>query len=278
MTSGVAYDFYGPKMDLSVDEKIRLKRDSLTSELNALKQKKERVGIVARERLEELKSDLATEVKNKINWTPLKILNFSTNSGESHRILDDQSVLVGGSLPGTSRYTVEVANELPLVTAVRIEALTHEELPGTGPGRGDVERPNFILSELVVSAGPLETSGKDGFEVVALNSAFADFSQKNWEVAKAIDGDQKTGWAIAQQFFKNHWAAFGFKTPLKLSKPQGRIRFLLDQNYGRGRTIGRFRLLATSDDITTLGISEEIRNILTLKKLNKAQRNKLDEF
>ncbi|MDB4371406.1 DUF1549 domain-containing protein, partial [Mariniblastus sp.] len=195
LTSGVSYDFYGPKMDLSVDEKIRLKRDSLTSELNALKQKKERVGVVARERLEELKSDLATEVKNKINWTPLKILNFSTNSGESHRILDDQSVLVGGSLPGTSRYTVEVANELPLVTAVRIEALTHEELPGTGPGRGDVERPNFILSELVVSADPLETSGKDGFEVVALNSAFADFSQKNWEVAKAIDGDQKTGWA-----------------------------------------------------------------------------------
>lgn len=278
LTSGVSYDFYGPKMDLSVDEKIRLKRDSLTSELNALKQKKERVGVAARERLKELKSNLATEVKNKINWTPLKILNFSTNSGESHRILNDQSVLVGGSLPGTSRYAVEVANELPVVTAVRIEALTHEELPGTGPGRGDVERPNFVLSELVVSAGPTETSGKDGFEVVALDNAFADFSQKNWEVAKAIDGDQKTGWAIAQQFFKNHWAAFGFKTPLKLSASQGRIRFLLDQNYGRGRTIGRFRLLATSDEITTLGISDEIKNILTLPELNKAQRKKLDEF
>ena len=138
LTSGVSYDFYGPKMDLSVDEKTRLKQESLTHELNALNQEKKRIGLAARERLEELKSDLAKEVQNKVTWTPLEILNFSTSSGETYRVLDDQSILVGGSLPGTSRYTVEVGNGLPRITAVRIEALTHEELPGTGPGRGDV--------------------------------------------------------------------------------------------------------------------------------------------
>ncbi|MDA7879901.1 PSD1 and planctomycete cytochrome C domain-containing protein [Mariniblastus sp.] len=275
LTSGVSYDFYGPKMDLSVDEKTRLKQESLTHELNALNQEKKRIGLAARERLEELKSDLAKEVQNKVTWTPLEILNFSTSSGETYRVLDDQSILVGGSLPGTSRYTVEVGNGLPRITAVRIEALTHEELPGTGPGRGDVERPNFILSEFVVS---VSSSVKAKFEPIALKGAFADFSQKNWEVGKAIDGDQKTGWAIGQQFFKDHWAAFRLEVPLELSNAKNRIRFLLDQNYGRGRTIGRFRLLATSDDVKTLGISDEIKNILTLKKLSKGQQKKLDEF
>lgn len=278
LTSGVSYDFYGPKMDLSVDEKTKLKQDSLIDELAKLKQEKERIGNAAREKLEELKSKLASEIQNQITWTPLKILNFSTASGETHRVLEDQSVLVGGLLPGTSRYTVDVSNELPLVTAVRIEALTHEELPGTGPGRGDVERPNFILSEFVVSAGTSLTAEVDEFEVIPLDVSFADYSQKNWEVRKAIDGDQKTGWAIGQQFFKDHWAAFRFKAPLKLTNSNGSMRFLLDQNYGRGRTIGRFRLLATADDVSTLGVSDEIRNILKLEKLNAGQQKKLDEF
>lgn len=278
LTSGVSYDFYGPKMDLSVAAETKLKRESLTDELNALSQEKERIGIAAREKLEKLKSDLAAEIRNKITWTPLEILDFSTTSGESHQVLNDQSVLVGGSLPGTSRYTVEVANELPRITAIRIEALTHEELPGTGPGRGDVERPNFILSEFVISAGSSKKGENDDFELIGLDRAFADFSQKNWEVGKAIDGDQKTGWAIGQQFFKDHWATFRFEVPLELSKAKNRMRFLLDQNYGRGRTIGRFRLLATSDNVRTLGISNEIKNILTLKKLNKGQQKKLDKF
>lgn len=278
LTSGVSYDFYGPKMDLRVDEKTKLKREALSHELNALNQKKKRIGIVGRERLEELKLDLAKEIQDRVTWTPLEVLNFSTSSGETYRVLDDKSILIGGSLPGTSRYTIEVKNELPRITAVRIEALTHEELPGTGPGRGDVERPNFILSELVVTVGSSRKVKKEGFEALALEDAFADFSQKNWEVGKAIDGDQKTGWAIGQQFFKDHWAAFRLENPVELSTAKNRIRFLIDQNYGRGRTIGRVRLLATSDDVKTLGISDEIKNILMLKKPNKGQQKKLDEF
>ena len=278
LNSGVSYDFYGPKMDLSIDEEMRLKRESLTHELNELNREKQQFGIAAREKLEELKADLAAEIQNTVTWNPLEISNFETSSGETYRVLEDQSILVGGSLPGTSRYTVEVKNELTRITAVRIEALTHEELPGTGPGRGDVERPNFILSEFVVSVGSSVKAEKGEFEAISLEGAFADFSQKNWEVGKAIDGDQKTGWAIGQQFFKDHWAAFRLETPLELSNGKNRIRFLLDQNYGRGRTIGRFRLLATSDDVKTLGISDEIKNILTLKKLNKGQRKKLDVF
>ena len=278
LTSGVSYDFYGPKMDLQVDEKTKLKRETLSHELNTLNLEKNRIGIVGRERLEELKLELAKEIQDRVKWTPLEVLEFSTSSGETYRVLDDKSILIGGSLPGTSRYTIEVKNELPRITAVRIEALTHEELPGTGPGRGDVERPNFILSELVVSVGSSRKVKKEGFEPLALEGAFADFSQKNWEVGKAIDGDQKTGWAIGQQFFKDHWAAFRLETPFELSTAKNRICFLIDQNYGRGRTIGRVRLLATSDDVKTLGISDEIKNILMLKKLNKGQQKKLDEF
>ena len=56
----------------------------------------------------------------------------------------------------------------------------------------------------------MHTSGgnQTGSQPIELVAARADFSQANWMVENAIDGDRKTGWAIAPEFHKPHWAIF----------------------------------------------------------------------
>jgi len=73
--------------------------------------------------------------------------------------------------------------------------------------------------------------------------AMADFSQKNWDASAAIDGNLKTGWAIAPQFRKSHSAVFITQTGLTTTADTT-LKFQLEQRFGNGRTIGRFRLSA----------------------------------
>ncbi len=275
LTSGVSYDFYGPKMELPLAPEKAARRAELEAEIGQLQQRKAGKKRAARDQLDELKAKLVAEVQKPVTWQSLAVIDFQTNSGETHQVLEDHSVLIAGSLPGTSRYQVTAMPGLERVTAIRLEALTHDSLPGTGPGRGDVKRPNFILSEFQVSL----TQGDEGKDrPIMLANPVADFSQKGWEVAKAIDGDQKTGWAIGPQFFQDHWAVFPLQQPVPTDGVETVLRFQLVQNYGRGRTLGRFRLSATSDEVVTLGIPEDIKKILLLPQTTPAQEKKLDAF
>lgn len=275
LTSGVSYDFYGPKMELPLEPTKASRRAQLEAEIGQLQQQKKGKQRAARNQLDELKAKLVAELHKPVTWQPLAVIDFQTNSGETHQVLKDHSVLIAGSLPGTSRYQVTAIPGLERVTAIRLEALTHDSLPGTGPGRGDVKRPNFILSEFQVSWAQGD-EGKD--RPIMLAKPVADFSQKGWEVAKAIDGNQKTGWAIGPQFFQDHWAVFPLQEPVSTEGAEAVLHFQLDQNYGRGRTLGRFRLSATSDDVVTLGVPEDIKKILLLQQTTPAQEKKLDAF
>ena len=75
-----------------------------------------------------------------------------------------------------------------------------------------------------------------------LASATADFEQVDWEVAKAIDGDPATGWAIAPRQSTDHVAVFA--TDRALEGPH-ELRLSLVQEYGERHTLGRFRIAVT---------------------------------
>ena len=80
-------------------------------------------------------------------------------------------------------------------------------------------------------------------QAVALRNASADFQQDGFPIAKALEGDGKTGWALSPEMGKAHAAVFETTTPL-----DGRavITFTLQQSYGTKHTLGRFRLSATT--------------------------------
>ncbi|MSR60382.1 MAG: DUF1549 domain-containing protein [Planctomycetaceae bacterium] len=150
----------------------------------------------------------------------------------------DQSILVGGGNPAWATYTVQFRTDLACITAFRLEVLPDPSIPAMGPGRAG--HGNFVLSEFRVGAG----AGDSPVTSVALQSAKADFSQQQYEIAGAIDGDPKTGWAVAPEFGKPHVALF--ETVEAIGGPDTVLRITLDQQFGSQHTIGRFRLSATA--------------------------------
>lgn len=197
----------------------------------------------------------------------------SQGTTDQFEILEDSSVLlVGTDPPPKDSYEVVTDCHLKQIRAIRLEALTHDSLPGNGPGRGDPVRPNFVLHEFAVSID--ETANRNKSDrppgPIAFSTATADFSQAKWDVFDAVDGKAGTGWAIAPKFGKPHTATFVLQQPIVAAapteagqEPVTRLKFQLEQNFGSARTIGRFRITALESAPATekKSVAENIRQL-----------------
>jgi mono/diheme cytochrome c family protein len=274
LNSGVQYNFVGPTMALPLspdkaNQRARLlaEKETLEAELKtATLQQQKDFGDWEKEILQALETRPA-------EWTVQPIKQFATTGGEDFEALDDGSVLISGSLPSTTQYKIRIEGPIRDLIGFKLEALTHDSLPGKGPGRGDAERTNFILSEFAVSVD--RQTGEP--QAVALTGAKADFSQANWDVAGAIDGDRKTGWAIAPEFHKPHWAEFRTEEPLEVAAGEV-LELTLDQNFGRGRTIGRVRISTLTGSPLTADLPEDVVTLLKKSKRNPKERKRLEDF
>jgi len=219
--------FLGPYLTLHDAERTD-RRAELTDRIAALRD----------ELMKLTRSAAADDEQSAAMATVLVPEEFKSQEGADHRVLADGSVLLTGDPPATDVYEFTVRSTLSQITGFRLEALTDDSLPGKGPGRGDAVRSNFVLHEFTVTSQTGDEPGRD----VPLTEAVADFSQQNWDVAGAIDGNAKTGWAIAPQFHRPHWARFRVaKTPLT---GPATLTFRLVQKFGSARTLGRVRISA----------------------------------
>ena len=157
----------------------------------------------------------------------------------------DGSFLVQGVNAANDQYTVETVAPLDEIYSLRLEALTHESLVKTGPGRA--RNGNFVLSEIQVRT-------TDGV-LHSFAAAFADHSQKDFEISGAIDGDSKTGWAVngSPEGGPNHRrvAVFNFTQPVSVVDG---TRLVVTLAFGHGKggyNLGRFRLSGASSLVTS---------------------------
>jgi hypothetical protein len=153
--------------------------------------------------------------------------------------LADGSIRLSGNNPDRDTYTVVIDADLTDVAALRLEALTDPRLPSTGPGR--TAHGNFVLTEIKATAAP--RNGPQQAQPVKFSDAAADVAQDGFPAAHAIDGKSETGWAIHVPGVWNVSRAATFT----LEKPVGfkggtRWTIRLEQQYGKGHTLGRFRL------------------------------------
>ena len=248
--------FQGPKMSLS-DTERDARRKGLQSELAKLKEQQTN----RRRELAGDLSDWAMEFSASLADSPrthaLEVVRFeSQGTTDTHKILDDRSVLIeGGDPPAKDVYTATLAAPpLKDVRAIRLDALQHESLPGGGPGRGDPQRRNFVLNDFRV-----EIDGGDAQDNPQLNftSASTSFSQNNWDVFGAVDDDPKSGWAIAPMFDDSHWAVFVLEERLTLTEDT-KLQVTLAQQWGQSRTIGRFRVSAMTGNVEAESVPEQI--------------------
>ena len=267
-TSGVTWDFYGPKMDLPLDQNQKQKIDDQNAELKRLRLKREQL---ARESDPQFENWL-TRLKNQGSplWEPVKLVDFQTSGNEEVSVQTDGAVLLTGEVPPTVDHTFVLQPPAKPITAIRVELLTDDAIPGSGPGRGEAARPNVILSEVTCEVMSGEEENK-----VALSAAVADYSQANWDVARAIDGDRKTGWAIGGQFGKPHWAVFLLAEPLLLDPDSQSLKVGLGQYFGSGRVAGKPRVSVSTESADLLFLPVELRSMFKGQKLSKQQRNKL---
>ncbi|MDA1015402.1 MAG: hypothetical protein O3A00_13245, partial [Planctomycetota bacterium] len=191
-------------------------------------------------------------------WTVVRPIRASAVNGTKLTLQSDDSVLASGKTPETDSYVIALESQARGIRAIKLEVMGHDSLPGKAPGRADPNG-NFVLSEIKINAGPI--GGKLQPMRVKLRSASADYSQAGWDIGGAIDGNQKTGWAIAEKskddkfpVKKNgsdpsHVAIFEFAQPIEFETGT-QLTVVLDQMSDvKSHTLGRFRISVTTDSI-----------------------------
>ncbi len=204
-------------------------------------------------------AELKSAPPSDLAFHPIELVSAQSSAGAEIKLLSDGSYLVAGKQPEVDRLTVTAKTDLKQITGFRLEALAHDSLGGRGPGRS--EQGNFVLSEFHALAASTAEFKPDNR--VELTRADSDFEQAGFATAVAIDGKDETGWGIAPQTGRDHWAVFMAKSPVGTGTAPW-LQFTLASNFGQKHTLGRFRLLAVTGNDAQLGIPRPIRDILAV--------------
>jgi hypothetical protein len=272
-------EFTGPYLRLP-DKAVEEKRAAIKTEIERLDSEDH----ILRKNLASQERGWETQTLAALPHLPrsqaLEISDFQTESESFHKALADHSVLLrnndNAAAPARDTYTITAHSSLAGITGFKLEALRDPSLPGGGPGRGSAKRANFILTDFKVCA--LE-AGQTSAVPVKFVGARASFEPKNFEIRKALDDDPKSGWGIQPRFSEDHWAVFETDHPLG-STNGATFTFVLKQDYGGGRMIGRVRLSAVIGNAHEKDFPAGIAEILALPRVKRAQvqQDDLAEF
>ncbi len=176
-------------------------------------------------------------------WRWLTPERLESSGGSALEALEDGSVLASGVNPDVDVYEFEAVAGEGRVSAVRLDALTHESLPHGGAGRA--YNANFVLTGFEVEVAP---AGGGAFEAVAIAGARADHEQATFPVRNAIDGDAGSGWAVTgYERREDRTAEFVLAEPVGFEGgTRVRVRLRFESKFGQ-HGIGRFRLAVSSD-------------------------------
>jgi len=198
-------------------------------------------------------------LKTATAWNVLDVESAKSAGGATLTKQPDGSILATGKNPSPETYTLTAKVKLAGVTAIRLEALPDASLMAQGPGRAP--NGNFVLNEFKMSARP---DGVGDFKPVMLQNAQADFSQAQYAVAGAIDGNDTTGWAVAPEFGKPHVAVFEIKDPAAFTGATEVTITMVQKFPGKEHNLGKFRLSVTTSKtpISLTGSPEPIARII----------------
>ncbi len=182
------------------------------------------------------------ETSNSIK--PLKPTAFITESDAESELQPDSSVLLTGPTPDKDTYTFETELTAGELSGLMLDTLTHASIPGDGPGRGGVNRPNFVLHSFDCTL----TTPDGKSQPLTFKTAYADYSQKGYDVTSLVTKTGKSAWAIGQRFHEPHWAAFELKQPMTIAAGT-KLSIHMAQNFGSGLVIGCLRISSITGSV-----------------------------
>jgi hypothetical protein len=240
---------------------------------------------------------------NLVAWTPLDANEHEWVGGLAHpEKLPDKSILTLGFRPTVGELFLVITNPPAGMRGLRLDALTHGDLPFGGPGRS--YKGTFAVAELVVEAANV---GSNNWKKLELTNAVAEFAEKerpledffkkandNRVVGPAsflIDGKDETAWGADRGPALRHqnvsWSAEFSPTN---AWPEGSVQLKVtfkfrhggDDIHGRQNNfLGRFMLSSTAEDKATREIVPvAIRKVLAIpqEKRTAAQKQQLFSF
>ena len=211
-------------------------------------------------------------------WEDLEIGALKATNGTKLEKLQDNVVYASGDLKKTV-YTINADTKLNGITGVRLELLADDKLPKKGPGRNDDG--NFVLTEFSLKATSTGKEQSRKSKKVSFKEAKSDFNQKDFDVKKAIDGKvDNSGWASNPKLGTNRTAIFIAKEKFG-TEGGSRLTFALNQNYNSNKhSIGKFRLLVTTDEKVEIGHPGDINTILAtaLDSRSNDQNKRLTDY
>jgi hypothetical protein len=211
-----------------------------------------------------------------MRWKVLTPKKLAATGGVVLMPMRDGSVVASGPNPGETLYTVEAVTAVPVVTAIRLEALPDPSLPKGGPGR-DVYG-NFQLNRI-----DIETSGR----ALALKDIKADDSTPRASVDSFFpkllpsDASAPRGWRIDASREETRFPrqiVFTLERPLK-NPAAVRLRIrLTHQGSAVGQALGRFRLSVTSspNPQRVVEIPAKLRPVLAIPVAQRTEKQRKD--
>jgi hypothetical protein len=157
----------------------------------------------------------------------------------------DNAIFVVGDITKDDTYTLRFEQVPAGTTAVRLEVLPDERLPGRGPGLAYFEGPkgDFFLGEFQLQAVSGDKETPLPFRRSDQTYANDNFGGSNSSAQLALDGNPETGWSCAGRFGERNAALFQLESPLSEATDCA-----LTLRFGRHYpcSLGKFRISFTS--------------------------------
>jgi mono/diheme cytochrome c family protein len=143
--------------------------------------------------------------EQRSQWVPMEAVELGSVSGLTHPVqLADKSLLMRGH-PSSDIFMIATP-DLEGVTGLRLEALTHGDMPSRGPGRSKTGTFGISKLEVLVQKPDSAEGEKQTWEKLELKEATADFSEPEVQrdegkkstgpVSFLIDGKEETSWTV----------------------------------------------------------------------------------
>lgn len=164
-------------------------------------------------------------------WQNLKLMESTSETDVVLKQQDDRIILATGNRPERDTWTLTF--KLPALTdGKKYQSLRIEHFPKSIAG-GDWADKNVAIRDMTVEQ--IQDAGTP--KKITLTNPRATFSQRNWEVAKLINGDNSAGWALSPKFKDPQNCILDFSEPIAA----GTIRITLEQQYGESLLLARSR-------------------------------------
>lgn len=218
-----------------------------------------------------------------VGWTVLRPSDLQSKQKQTLTIDADGIVRASAAkknYPRTETYTLSIEAPAAGTTALRLEVLTDDDLPGKGPGASP--NGNFVLTEVKAERVDPTKDRKSGRRDLKFARVTASHSQESFPAALTVDGKNDTGWAILPETGKPHEAILEFDAPLVV--PAGE-RLVVTLDFASGfpqHLFTRFRLSATTNAAPAglKSIPPPVQKALVVAESdrNPDQRAKVAEF